>query len=238
MNEKWKPVVGYEGFYEVSDTGKIKTLGRTIQQKDGRTRTIKSKVMKDRTNNRGYHIISLNTGNSKKDHLVHRLVAMAFLPNPDNLEQVNHIDGNKDNNSVSNLEWCDQTHNMKEAYKLGLRKATLPVWDDELRAKFSAIKKGTRNYSQMKKVIQYSLEGEYIACYRNAEDAAKAIGIKDKTGIYDVCTGRKNRKQCGGYKWKYAKRRKGNNGKVQRLSKPSGSRVHSSEWKWSGPFEI
>lgn len=92
-----KPVKGYEGNYEVSD--------------DGRVFNTNGKELKHYLIKRGYHVVFLFKNNKQKTKLVHRLVAEAFIPNPDNLPQVNHKDENKDNNSLSNLEWCTNYYN-------------------------------------------------------------------------------------------------------------------------------
>jgi len=108
MKEIWKDVIGYEGFYQVSNLGNVKGLKR-------------NKVKSQTLNSWGYKIISITKPNTKvKSVLVHRLVAKAFIDNPENKEQVNHIDGNKSNNCVHNLEWCNQSENMQHAFKLGL----------------------------------------------------------------------------------------------------------------------
>lgn len=109
MNEIWKDIVGYEGFYQVSNLGRVRSL-----------KCIKRTIF----NNSGYEIVNLKVKRKQKNKLVHRLVAETFIPNPFNKEQVNHKDGNKKNNSVDNLEWCSRHENMVHAYKQGLRDKT------------------------------------------------------------------------------------------------------------------
>lgn len=99
--EYWKPVVGYEGLYEVSNWGRVKSI------KFGRER-----ILKPGTNNRGYLFVNLCKNGKKKNFRVHRLVAEAFIPNPYNLPEVNHKDENKLNNNAENLEWCDRKFNI------------------------------------------------------------------------------------------------------------------------------
>lgn len=111
----WKPVPGYEGFYEVSDSGQVKSLERTLICSDGRPKTVREKILKPKTNKYGYLSLGLWRSGKRKDAVVHRLVASAFLENPNKYEQVNHKDGDKLNNNVSNLEWCDNIYNMKHA---------------------------------------------------------------------------------------------------------------------------
>lgn len=100
-----KEVKGYEGIYDVTDTGEVFSR-------------LSNKVLKAGKTKKGYLIVNLR----QKTFNLHRLVAQAFIPNPDNLPQVNHIDGDKTNNNVTNLEWCDNSFNQLHALKIGLKK--------------------------------------------------------------------------------------------------------------------
>ncbi|TYS91926.1 NUMOD4 domain-containing protein [Rossellomorea aquimaris] len=115
-NLVWKPVGGYEGFYEVSSSGDIRGVERVTTH----GRRIKSKLRKLYIGNHGYKFTMLNKDGKQKSLTVHRLVANAFIPNPENKGDVNHIDGNKMNNSVDNLEWLTRSENIRHAHKLGL----------------------------------------------------------------------------------------------------------------------
>lgn len=105
MIEEWRPVVGYEGLYEVSSYGRVRSLDRYCY------RLQKGKVLSPAKDRYGYLTVTLNCNGKSKTIKIHRLVAQAFLPNPDNLPQVNHKDENKINNIVYNLEWCDAKYN-------------------------------------------------------------------------------------------------------------------------------
>ena len=108
------------GLYEVSNTGLVKSLPRVKINNRGKQIT-KVKILKPNDFNGGYFKVPLtNKEHIRKYFLVHRLVAQAFIPNPNNLPQVNHIDGNKENNCITNLEWCTREDNIKHAYKIGL----------------------------------------------------------------------------------------------------------------------
>ena len=113
MKEIWKDVVGYEGLYQVSNTGKIKALF-TFKYGKG---YIKSERLVKGWNNRGYHSIGLTKNKEIHNYYVHRLVAMAFIPNPNNKPYVNHIDYNPLNCNADNLEWCTQKENVNWSKK-------------------------------------------------------------------------------------------------------------------------
>lgn len=105
--EVWEDVVGFEGIYQVSSMGRIRSLNRLTA--DGRK--VKGRIKKLKRNNRGYVTVSLWKDNKESTRLVHRLVAESFILNESCLEQVNHIDEDKNNNAVSNLEWCSNGYN-------------------------------------------------------------------------------------------------------------------------------
>ena len=109
MEEEWKDVKGFEGLYQISNYGRIKSL-----------RFNKVRLMKPFI--KSYYMVELCVNSVRKTFMVHRLVAEAFIPNPENKPQVNHIDGNKLNPRVDNLEWCTPSENLKHAYRTGLAK--------------------------------------------------------------------------------------------------------------------
>jgi len=107
INEEWKDINGYEGIYQVSNLGEVRGLNR----KDSLGRDVRSKILKSSYDRDGYQVISLRKDNKKSTLKIHRLVADAFIPNPHAYPQVNHKDENKENNYVSNLEWCNNLYN-------------------------------------------------------------------------------------------------------------------------------
>lgn len=119
--EIWKDISGFEGKYQISNFGRIKSLSREIRNKF--SYYIKpEKIFNKYLNGEGYQIVKLYKGNKNFDNFhLHRLVASAFIPNPNNYLQVNHIDGHPSNNHVNNLEWCTNSQNTKHAYSIGLK---------------------------------------------------------------------------------------------------------------------
>lgn len=121
MREIYKNIVGYEGLYQVSNIGNVKSLPRIVKENFGGERTTKERILKRRIDNKGYDRVALYLNNKPLNYRVHRLVAMAFIFNKNKHPQINHKDGNKLNNSVNNLEWCTNTTNMDHAKRNGLR---------------------------------------------------------------------------------------------------------------------
>ena len=115
MKEKWKPIVGYEGLYEVSNMGNVRSLTRVVDFRDRagnmNQRVIKGRVMKPQKQRTGYLHVGLSKDGKVTLFRVHRLGAVAFIDNPEGLYEVNHIDEDKTNNRVDNLEWCDHKYN-------------------------------------------------------------------------------------------------------------------------------
>lgn len=146
-NEVWKPILDYEGFYEVSTTGKVRGLNRAVTLPDGRTRTIKEKELEPKRNADNYLFVSLSRDGKSKSHYVHRLVALAFIINTESYPEVNHLSGDKSDNSVGNLNWVSHQQNVVHAYESGLNRNhggthcfAAQVIDNELGRTFETVK--------------------------------------------------------------------------------------------------
>lgn len=120
--EIWKDVIGYEGLYQISSLGNIKTYDKKVWNVSANKFSIfKSKVLKQKTTFSGYKRIGLVKNKKQKFYFIHRILAFAFIENTFNKPFINHIDGIKTNNTISNLEWCTQSENEKHAHKIGLK---------------------------------------------------------------------------------------------------------------------
>ncbi len=157
----WKPILGYENHFEISDGGIIRRLSNL-------------KILKPHVTNRGYLRIALCVNKVSKKYTVHRLVALSFIPNPKNKEYVNHIDGDKLNNCVNNLEWA--THNENETHAFN------------------------NNLKQRKTVVQYDMNNNKLNEFTSAYAASLSTKIA-RSSIFECCNGKLN--TAGNYIWKF-----------------------------------
>lgn len=170
MIEEWKDITGFEGLYQVSNLGRVKSLANN--------KTRKEKILKEKKNSYGYHRVDLCKKNVVKHYLVHRLVAMAFIDNVNNYNEINHIDENKENNSADNLEWTNHSMNIKHGS--GMERAHTSV---------------IRN-TRPKRVLCVETGIEYPSTM----SASKVTGVV-QSNISQCCNG--IFKKAGGYTWKY-----------------------------------
>jgi hypothetical protein len=183
---EWVDIKGYEGLYQISICGKIKSLPKKFGT--GKKWTRGEMILKTYSDRAGYVYVSLSDSNKiAKKIKVHRLIAITFIPNPNNLAQVNHIDGVKWNNEKSNLEWCTPGDNQRHAFKLGLKKGL----------------KGAQNHAFIAPVNQYDLDGNFIRQWPTLRDIMKETGF-DKSAISRHCKGNKNYSHAYGFKWAFA----------------------------------
>jgi hypothetical protein len=173
MKEVWKDIPNYEGMYQVSNLGRVKSFRKSTNH-----RWDDEYILKPSKANNGYCQVTLYNNTIRHKYLVHRLVAEAFIPNPEKLPQVNHKDENPYNNSAENLEWCTAEYN--NAYGTA-RVRTID----------------TKSHP----VEQFTLSGKSIALYRSTRIAAELLGINKGTLKDAIIKGR----PCNGYYWKYSK---------------------------------
>lgn len=169
--EIWKDIVGFEGLYQISNLGNVKSLNYL--------HTGKERILKLSKNQYGYLYVTFRKNGEKKNYLIHRLVCQSFIPNPNNLPQVNHKDECKTNNCVENLEWCT----CKENINYG-----------------SHNKRVSEKMS--KTVLQFTKDGEFIKEWKSGKDIQRILGF-DSSHISRCCLGK--RKSAFGFVWKYSK---------------------------------
>ena len=170
LEEVWKDIQGYEGWYQVSNHGRVRSLERTITQESryGHTvnRLIKGKYMAATDNGKGYKIVGLRMNQNRKNHYLHRLVAEAFIANPDCLPEVNHKDANKANNSINNLEWVDRTENIQQAIPHMRREHK--SWRTQTGEKYIQVRNGR---------YRLNIVGVIDRTYSTMEEALKMRGV-------------------------------------------------------------
>ena len=197
--EIWKPVVGYEGLYEVSSYGRVRSLDRI----DNNNHPLKGAILKPYISNSGYLLVGLYKQQKRDRKLLHRLVAEAFIPNPDNKPEIDHINTIKTDNTVflnedgsinyekTNLRWTTRKENINNP----LTKTKMHI-----NARKPSKGKYGKKHHRSKPIIQYDKEGNFIKEWDCANDVERVLGISNKH-IGSVCLGK--RKSCGGYIWKY-----------------------------------
>lgn len=179
-NEVWKDIEGYEGKYKVSSLGKVKSLERYTSDTIGRKRKIKEKFLEPTKNIYGYYRVVLSKHGKQKGYRVHRLVAKMFIENPQNLPQVNHINGKKTDNRVENLEWITNRDNVIHAYKNGLKKV-IRIPKKELEELYEVKKMPIKKISKIEKVSQGTIRKlliEYGIKVRSRSEAQMKFDIK------------------------------------------------------------
>lgn len=179
MEEIWKDVVGLEKWFEVSNKGRVRSKDRLVNSRWGSCikKPVKGKILSQRKVYNGYYCVHLRVAEikyNKTANLVHRLVAQAFIPNPHNLPQVNHIDENKENNCVENLEWCTAKENNLHGNRSKI------VSDSQ--------KKRNRHCTGTK-VVQLDLNGNLVNVWESMSEAVRKCGFS-LNGIYSCCNGK------------------------------------------------
>jgi DNA-binding protein len=182
--EIWRPIPDFEQYYEVSNKGSIRSVDRHVVDARGSIKSFRGKILKSAKNNYGYLNVCLKIRgkNISKSVLVHRMVAMVFLPNPNHKDTVNHKDFDKTNNEVKNLEWCTHQENMDHMFKGKAPKR---------------YKRGENYFARP--VSQFDINGNHIRDYDCIADATDH-GFSS-SHITRVCKGQRNTHK--GFIWKY-----------------------------------
>lgn len=181
MEEIWKDIDGYEGIYQVSNMGRVKSFDMEVKYPTGTVRIQKGRILRPGSN-MGYPRVNLCKNSISTPKLIHRLVAIAFIPNPANMPEVNHIDGIKANANVNNLEWVTGSGNMKHAHKTGLN--SFKVQSDTRKA-----------------IIMLDKDGKELRKFDSVKDALLFIGKDPHDG--SIGQSIKYGRNAHGYKWRW-----------------------------------
>ena len=186
--EIWKDIPGHEGIYQISDFGRIRGLERTVKHPTGSSKKIKGQIIKKKKIWSGYEHVCLCKNGIKKYYSVHRLVLKTFIPiEEQNILQVNHINGIKNDNCLKNLEWCTSSQNVKHSFSILKRKPT----------KFWLNAFGYKNPNS-KAIIQKDLKGNIVAHFDSSATAARELNLNEDSISR---ASRKERKTAYGYIW-------------------------------------
>lgn len=181
MREIWKDIKGFEGVYMVSNLGRVKGLARISSD----NRDLPDRYLTGSKYSNGYCMVKLSLNGKRVRKSIHRLVAEAFIPNPDGLPMINHKDEDKTNNKADNLEWCDARYNSTYG-------------TCRMRGKETFIKNNSNT------VYQFALDGSFIAEYNTITTAARATGAQESE-ICACCNRYEHSISSGGYIWRFAK---------------------------------
>ena len=189
MNEIWKDIEGYEGLYQVSNLGRIKSLPHFRNNGSGGYMQ-KSKILKYGRNRKNYLSINLCKNGVCKQFSVHRLVAQTFIPNPENKPEIDHIDANPLNNMVENLRWVTHKENMNNP--LSRKKQSVSMQGKKYPQ--------GKEHKQSKSILQLNKYGELIKKWDSVMDIEREMGLKHQNICHNALGKSSN---CGGYKWGY-----------------------------------
>lgn len=229
MEEIWKPIKGYEGYYEISNLGRVKSVKRIITQRNSISKCIKESYIKISTSKLNYKFVFLSKNSKRHIHYIHRLIAEAFIPNKDNKPCVDHIDTNPSNNDISNLRWVTEKENSSNT--LTLKHLREKVYIDEVQDKILKTRKLKNTLNSPKTVYQYTKEGVFVHKYFSISEAERETGVDHIDEVLDDTS-----LSAGGFLWlstpkdniRYTRRRKSKIKPIQLLDK-EGNII--SEWK-------
>lgn len=198
QTEIWKPVVGLEDYYMISNIGRIKSVERTVIHSDGRKRNIGGKILKTRINNQGYECIKISCNRQKKEFKIHRMVALAFIPNVENKPHIDHINTIRSDNRVENLKWVTRLENAHNpiTYSRMFGRNHAPA------EKILKRKNENKSYGAEKAVVQLSANGDIIKEFKSIRDAGRAFH-NSGSAISCCCRKMKCYKTAHGYVWRY-----------------------------------
>lgn len=189
VNEEWRPVAGFEKYYQISNLARVKSNDRIIKRGNGEYKK-PGRILKQIPNSKGYMRVQLNGNGVSKRTFVHRMVAIAFVSNPNNKPHVNHMDSNHTNNSSSNLEWVTHKENIRHAINKGR-------FDESF---FATNRKFANDRESKKRAVIGTSRGGRTIRFNSIQDAGRYFGGR-AGDICRCCKG--ERKTAQGYSWKY-----------------------------------
>lgn len=197
--EIWKPIKGYEGYYEVSNLGRVKAKQRVVCRGNIR-QPVRERILKAGGSALSYPTVQLFKNGESKRYTVHRLVAEAFIPNPDNLQEVDHINSIRNDNHIENLRWVSHQGNMRNPTTMKLMRERVYNNEESLNKRLATrIRNGSR--TAQKRVFQYDTNGTFIKEWESSTDVEKELGYNRRT----VCECARNKKYGYGYLWSFHK---------------------------------
>ena len=219
--ETWKDISGYEGIYQVSSEGRVKSCERDIYCKNGRVKHA-PEALRTPVNVHGYLYCELWNNAKHKRYAVHRLVASAFIPNPEDKPAVNHINGTKTDNRVENLEWCTYSENNIHAFGMGLMEAydrsgaNNPMYgkhqSDEAKRKIADVHKGLKHSEETKKKMSETRSGvkftkeHKVNLGKSVSKSKKGCRLIVKDGMKRICKGEELQEKLS-QGWVYASKK-------------------------------
>lgn len=178
MNEIWKDIEGYEGLYQVSNLGRVKSLERMCRCRGDGVRKVPERILKPGLNGHGYLTVALSNEGVWVTYYVHNVTSQAFLYKKAGATEVNHKNGNKQDNKIANLEWVTGDENIEHSFREGLQPRP------------------------RKAIHMLTLDGNHVMTFSSGMEAARHLGKTTSGGISHVCNG--SQETAYGYKWKYA----------------------------------
>lgn len=174
MEEEWRDIEGYEGIYQISNLGRVRSLSRIVARNRGGPKKQAGQILSITVRKGPYLGVTLSKNGRKKNFTIHRLLARHFIANPAGLAEVNHIDGNKFNNCLSNLEWVTHGGNSKHAYDLGLNKG--PWGEKNFSSKLTAL-----SVQAIRTLIACGVEQKFLASHYGVHNSTiSAIHLRKK----------------------------------------------------------
>lgn len=194
QEEIWRPVKGFEGYYEVSNLGKVRSVERYVKQSN-HLRYVPPRIKKENVSRHGYPFVTLCKNRRSRHYLIHRLVAEAFIPNPKNKPYVDHINTNPLDYSIDNLRWVTAKENANN--NLTKKHCRDNTYTPERTQKMLDTKRARSCYGSPKRVYQYTKDGKFVREYNSINEAKKSMG--SNIGIARALND--NTQSAGGYLW-------------------------------------